>query len=162
MKPLNFSTFVWLVLSFVLAILLNIIPLTPKLALIYPLWMPLLLICWVMVLPEHIHFSLAWGLGLIIDVLHGSYLGEHSFALCVITFLAYRLHLRFRMFPLMQQMLFVFILLFIYVGLLASIQVFLNITVQFRWLWVPLIVSAFMWPLLQKILRISVIDMRQH
>jgi rod shape-determining protein MreD len=161
MKPLYFSTFLLLIFSFVVAVLLNMLPLTPTLALIYPLWLPLVLIYWVMVLPEHIHLTLAWVLGLIIDVLHGSYLGEHSLALCVITFLAYRFHLQFRMFPLMQQMLFVFMLLLVYVGLLAWIQLLLHVTVQLRWLWVSLIVSAFMWPLLQKLLRISPIDM-QH
>lgn len=160
MKPLYFSTYLLLILSFVLAVMLNIVPLTPTLALIYPLWLPLILIYWVMVLPEHIHLTLAWSLGLIIDVLHGSYLGEHSLALCVITFLAYRFHLQFRMFPLMQQMLFVFMLLLIYAGLLAWIQSLLKVTIQLRWLWVSLIVSAFMWPVLQKLLRINPIDMR--
>jgi len=160
MKPLYFSTYLLLILSFVFAVMLNIVPLTPTLALIYPLWLPLILIYWVMVLPEHIHLTLAWSLGLIIDVLHGSYLGEHSLALCVITFLAYRFHLQFRMFPLMQQMLFVFMLLLIYAGLLAWIQSLLKVTIQLRWLWVSLIVSAFMWPVLQKLLRINSIDMR--
>lgn len=160
MKPLYFSTYLLLILSFVFAVMLNIVPLTPTLALIYPLWLPLILIYWVMVLPEHIHLTLAWSLGLIIDVLHGSYLGEHSLALCVITFLAYRFHLQFRMFPLMQQMLFVFMLLLIYAGLLAWIQLLLKVTIQLRWLWVSLIVSAFMWPVLQKLLRINPIDMR--
>lgn len=160
MKPLYFSTYMLLILSFVFAVILNIVPLTPTLALIYPLWLPLVLIYWIMVLPEHIHLTLAWSLGLIIDVLHGSYLGEHSLALCVITFLAYRFHLQFRMFPLMQQMLFVFMLLLIYAGLLAWIQLLLKVTIQLRWLWVSLIVSAFMWPVLQKLLRINPIDMR--
>jgi rod shape-determining protein MreD len=160
MKPLYFSTLLLVVLSFFLAIVLNIIPLTPTLALIYPLWLPLILIYWVMVLPEHIHLSLAWILGLIIDVLHGNYLGEHSLVLCVITFIAYRFHLQFRMFPLTQQVLFVFILLLIYEGLLVWIQSFLNLSIALRWVWISLLVSALIWPILQRVLKINPIDMR--
>lgn len=154
MKPLCFSTYLLITLSLVFAILSNIIPVTPTLALIYPLWLPLILIYWVMVVPEHIHFSLVWCMGLIIDVLHGSYLGEHSLVLCIIKFLAYHFHLQFRMFPLTQQILFVFMLLLIYSSLLAWIQLLLKVNVQLSWLWTPLIVSALIWPLLQKILKI--------
>ena len=160
MKPLYFSTLLLLILSFFSAIVLNIIPLTPTWALIFPLWLPLILIYWVMVLPAHIHLSLAWILGLIIDVLHGNYLGEHSLVLCVITFLAYRFHLQFRMFPLTQQVLFVFILLVIYEGLLVWMQSVLSVAVALRWVWIPLIVSALIWPILPKLLKINPIDMR--
>ncbi|MDQ8039954.1 MAG: rod shape-determining protein MreD [Rickettsiella sp.] len=161
MKQLYFSTLLIVILSFFLAIVLNIIPLTPTLAIIYPLWLPLILIYWVMVLPEHIHLTLAWILGLIIDVLHGSYLGEHSLALCVITFLAYRFHLQFRMFPSTQQVIFIFILLLIYQGLLVWMQSFLGFSIALRWIWISLIVSALLWPILQKLLKINLIDMQQ-
>lgn len=160
MKPLYFSTLLLVALSFFAAVVLNILPLTPTLALIYPLWIPLVLIYWVMVLPEHIHLTLAWILGLVIDILHGNYLGEHSLALCVVTFLAYRFHLQFRMFPLTQQVLFVFILLLIYQGLLVWVQSIFNVTVELRWIWISLMVSALIWPLLQKLLKINSIDMR--
>ena len=159
MKPLYFSTLLLVILSFFVAVILNIIPLKPIPALIYPLWIPLILIYWIMVLPEHIHLSLAWILGLIIDVLHGNYLGEHSLALCVIAFLAYRFYLQFRMFPLTQQVLFVFILLLIYQGLLAWIQSMLSVSVALRWVWISLMVSALIWPLLQRFLKINPIDM---
>lgn len=158
MKPLYFSTLLLVILSFFAALVLSIIPLTPIFTLIYPLWVPLILIYWVMVLPEHIHLTLAWVLGLIIDVLHGNYLGEHGLALCVITFLAYRFHLQFRMFPLTQQVLFVFILLLIYQGLLVWIQSFLSVSVELCWVWISLIVSALIWPLLQKLLKVNLID----
>ncbi len=160
MKPLYFSTLLLVALSFFAAVVLNILPLTPTLALIYPLWIPLVLIYWVMVLPENIHLTLAWILGLVIDILHGNYLGEHSLALCVVTFLAYRFHLQFRMFPLTQQVLFVFILLLIYQGLLVWVQSIFNVTVELRWIWISLMVSALIWPLLQKLLKINSIDMR--
>lgn len=160
MKPLYFSTLLLVILSFFAALVLNILPLTPTLALIYPLWIPLVLIYWVMVLPEHIHLTLAWVLGLVIDILHGNYLGEHSLSLCIVTFLAYRFHLQFRMFPLTQQVLFVFILLLIYQGLLVWVQSIFNVTVELRWIWISLMVSALIWPLLQKLLKINPIDRR--
>ncbi|WP_342220589.1 rod shape-determining protein MreD [Rickettsiella endosymbiont of Miltochrista miniata] len=160
MKPLYFSTLFLVGISFFVAIILNIIPLPPTLALFFPLWLPLVLIYWIMVLPEHIHFTLAWILGLFIDVLYGSYLGEHSLALCVVAYLAQRFHLQFRMFPLPQQILFILVILTIYQVLLIWIQAWLGFSVDFRWAWVSLLVSALVWPLMGNMLRISPLDMR--
>ena len=160
MKPLYFSTLLLLVISFFAAIILNIIPLPPTLTLFFPLWLPLVLIYWIMVLPEHIHLTLAWILGLLIDVLYGNYLGEHSLALCVVAYLAYRFHLQFRMFPLPQQILFVFVTLMIYQVVLILIQTWLGFPVDFRWAWVPLLVSALVWPLMGSVLPINPLDRR--
>jgi rod shape-determining protein MreD len=159
MKPLCFSTHLLIFFSFFIALLLNSVPLTPVLALFYPLWLPLVLIYWVMVLPEHVHLTLAWMLGLIVDVLHGNYLGEHSLLLCIIAFLAYRFHLRFRMFPLPQQVLFVLVLLSIYQGLFIWMQACLGLIVNLHWMWLPpLLISALLWPLLGEILKINALD----
>ncbi len=158
MKPLYFSTHLLIFLSFLSALVLNIIPLTPLIALFYPLWLPLILIYWVIILPEHIHLTLAWVLGLLIDVLHGSYLGEHSLALCILTFLSFHFHLQFRMFPLIQQIFFVLILLLIYQGLLVGMQSWLGLAINFHWMWFPLLVSALLWPFLKNLLKIDAQD----
>jgi rod shape-determining protein MreD len=152
-KSFYFSTRLLIFLSFFAALLLNIIPLSPLVALFYPLWLPLILIYWVIVLPEHIHLSLAWILGLLIDVLHGNYLGEHALALSVLAFLSYRFHLQFRMFPLTQQILFVLMLLIIYQGLFFWMQVFLGFAINFHCMWFSLLASLMMWPLLKSVLR---------
>lgn len=156
MKTPGFSTSLFVFFSFLTALLLNSIPLTPFVALFYPLWLPLILIYWIMVLPEHVHLTLAWILGLILDVLYGNYLGEHSLILCIIAFLAYRFHLRFRMFPLAQQILFVLLLLSIYQGLYIWMQVGLGLLVNLPWMWFPpLLVSALLWPLLGPCLKFT-------
>lgn len=160
MKPLYFSTLFLVVISFFAAVILDIIPLPPAVTLFFPLWLPLILIYWIMVLPEHIHFTLAWILGLVIDVLYGNYLGEHSLALCMVAYLAYRFHLQFRMFPLPQQILFIFVMLMIYQVVLSLIQIWLGFPVDFRWTWIPLLVSALVWPLLSAVLRIDSLDRR--
>lgn len=160
MKPLYFSTLCLMVISFFLAILLNVIPLPPALALFYPLWLPLVLIYWIMKLPEHIHFSLAWILGLLIDVLYGNCLGIHSLALCIVAYLAYRFHLQFRMFPLPQQLLFILGMLTIYQVVLIWVQAWLGFPVDFRWIWISLLVSALVWPLMGNVLKINPLELR--
>ncbi|OJA00147.1 rod shape-determining protein MreD [Rickettsiella grylli] len=160
MRPLYFSTLCVMVISFSGAILLNILPLSPMFALFFPLWLPLVLIYWIMVSPGHIHFTLAWLLGLFIDVLYGSYLGEHSLALCVVAYLAYRFHLQFRMFPVPQQMLFVFVMLIIYQTILIVTQAWLGFVIDFRWVWISLLMSALIWPLITYLLRINPLEMR--
>ena len=111
-----------------------------------------------MVLPEHIPLTIAWILGVMVDVLHANYLGESSLAFCLVAFFSYRFHLQFRMFPLTQQVFLVFIVLSIYEGLLAWVQSSLGLSVNFRWIWCSLLASALMWPLFCFFLKIHPSD----
>ncbi len=87
-------------------------------------------------------------------------MGEHSLALCVVAYLSYRFHLQFRMFPLPQQMLFIFVMLTIYQAILILTQAWLGFVVDFRWIWISLLISALIWPLVGQLLRINPLDMR--
>lgn len=55
----------------------------------------------------------AWLAGLAVDALHGVLLGQHALALAIIAYVALRLQLRIRAFPMLQQSAVVFGLLWL-------------------------------------------------
>ena len=101
-----------ILVSFLVAMILTSLPL-PEGAIIYrPDWMALALIYWCMALPERIGIFTGWLLGLVLDVMYGSLLGQNAMALSIIAYLVNILHLRVRMFPLWQQSVMVLLLIF--------------------------------------------------
>lgn len=91
------------VLSFLVAYLLAVIPF-PEWAMNYrPEWVPMVLIYWVMALPYRIGIGSAWFVGIILDVLEGSILGLNALSLVIIAYVTLSLHQRLRMFSSLQQ-----------------------------------------------------------
>ena len=92
-----------ILVSFLVAMMLTSLPL-PETAIIYrPDWLILVLIYWCMAIPERIGIFTGWMLGLLLDVMYGSLLGQNAMAFSIIAYLVNILHLRVRMFPLWQQ-----------------------------------------------------------
>jgi rod shape-determining protein MreD len=97
--------------TFAIALLLTVLPL-PEWARPYrPPWYTLVLIYWTMALPERVGVGIGWLLGIIVDVMTGTLLGQHALGLSVVAFISHKLHRRIRLFPLWQQSLTVLSLL---------------------------------------------------
>ncbi len=144
---LSLSAILVIALSFLVALALSILPLPDWILSIQPLWLVLVIVYWIMAMPHRISVGIAWVLGLLLDVLYGTLLGEHALALCVVAFFAQRLHRQIRMFPLMQQACCIFILVIIYQALLLWIQGVLGqLGNNLYWFWVPAITSMLIWP----------------
>jgi rod shape-determining protein MreD len=135
------------------ALILTILPFPPKVTLFLPLWIPLLLIYWVMSWPEKPYFILASLLGFCLDALFGTYFGTHSLALCLLVFIGYRFQLRFPLFPLMQQLIFIFILLVGYQLILFLIDRSLGGNTPFYESGVTILSSVLVWPFLKVLLK---------
>lgn len=92
-----------IVLSFLIAFLLAIVPF-PVWAMNYrPEWIPMVLIYWAMALPYRVGIGWAFLIGLFLDILEGSILGLNAMALVIIAYITLSLHLRLRMFSSVQQ-----------------------------------------------------------
>jgi rod shape-determining protein MreD len=104
----------WIIfLTFAVALLLTILPI-PEWARAYrPQWVSLTLIYWCIALPHRIGVGTGFSLGIALDVLTGTLLGQHSLGLSLVAFLAVQLHARIRVFPFWQQALAVMVLLVI-------------------------------------------------
>jgi len=99
-----------ILLSFIVALALTIVPLPDMLEVARPEWMVMVLVYWVMALPQRIGVGLAWILGLLLDVVRDALLGQYAITLALIAFIVIHLHQRLRVFPIWQQALAVALL----------------------------------------------------
>jgi len=113
----------------------------------------MVLIYWGMMVPERVNVGIAWILGLILDVLEGTLLGEHALALTIVVFLVVRMHTRLRMFPLLQQGISVFFLVLIYQLILFCIQGFIGMLPNSWLYWSSSLTSMLLWPWVFSIMR---------
>jgi rod shape-determining protein MreD len=142
-----------ILILFVIALVLTVVPLPDWVRDFRPQWVTLMLIYWCMALPQRVGVGTAWTLGVFEDVLTGTLMGQHALGLSVTAFLALRLHQRIRIFPLWQQSLSVFVLLL--VEHLLSLWV-IGATGQptpSLWYWMPTLVGMFLWPWFYIVLR---------
>ncbi len=134
------------------ALLLTIAPLPTALNVARPDWILLLLIYWTLNAPLRAGLSYAWLCGLLMDALVGDMLGEHALAFVIIIALTQRFQLRLRIFPLLQQAAMVLLLIWLYHFLIYIIGGIAGEHIS-SWLrWLPVLVSALLWPVLVSIL----------
>jgi rod shape-determining protein MreD len=94
----------WIIVgTLVLAALFTVLPLPDWLEAYRPEWVALVVIYWVMALPDRIGLLTAWIAGFFMDVLEGSLLGLNALALALVAYLALSLYQRMRMFTAIQQ-----------------------------------------------------------
>ena len=149
----------WVIgLSFVVALVLMLLPLPGWAEPYRPEWVLLVLIYWAIALPGRVGVGTGWVLGLLMDTLQGSLLGQHALALAVVAYLAIALHQRVRVFPLWQQALTELLL----VGLKQLLVLWIRGgtgQVPTSWnYWLPSLTSMLLWPWVFIILR----DMRRR
>jgi rod shape-determining protein MreD len=89
--------------GFLVALALEVLPLPIWAEPARPAWVLVLLCYWAMHAPQRANVGAAFGLGVVLDVLKGTVLGQHALALTAVTFLAARFHLQVRVFPRWQQ-----------------------------------------------------------
>jgi rod shape-determining protein MreD len=103
----------WVVVfSFTMAMMLEMLPL-PLWAMFWqPDWIALVLIYWALALPKRIGVLVGWHIGILQDVITDSLLGQHAMTLAIQAFLAISYNRQVRLFPLWQQALGIFSLIF--------------------------------------------------
>ena len=102
----------WLFWGSILAsFVLQLAPLPALLLPFKPYWLALVLIYWMIEVPERVPLGLCFALGLVADLLGGEVLGEQALRLCILCFIVLRFRSRLRFFPMWQQTLAVFALM---------------------------------------------------
>lgn len=136
-----------IIATFIVALLLTIVPMPDWLAVARPEWGALFLLYWCIMLPFRVGVGSAWVLGLMLDVLRGALLGQHALALTVVAYLALKLHLRLRLYPLRQQALSVLVLVTIFQLLLLWTSGMIGKPATSWLYWLPALSSMLVWPL---------------
>jgi rod shape-determining protein MreD len=137
----------WLLptISIIAALLLSIVPLPHSVAAFRPDWVAMVLLYWSLIEPRRYGLFTAFWLGLVLDTLAGTLLGQHSLALLVIVYLSQRFHLRIRAFPASQLALVVIGLLAVYQFLLFWIDGVAGRDVSLMERWAPVVTGGALW-----------------
>lgn len=141
------------ILTIIAAFMLAIMPLPGWAIELRPDWVTLVLIYWAMALPERIGVTIAWLAGLMLDVSHGSVMGQHALGLVVVIWIVNMQHQRLRVSSLLQQAIIVFFLLFLKQLLVLWVNGIMGRSPD-SWLYfMPSLTSAMLWPWVYIILR---------
>ena len=142
-----------IVLSLLIALLLTLLPLPAWAAPYRPDWVALVLIYWCLALPERVNVGIGWSMGLLLDGMSGTLLGQHALGLTVVTFLTAKLHQRIRLFPIWQQSLTVMLLLGVNQMMVLWVSGILG-RPPHSWLyWAPTLSGLLLWPWMYGLLR---------
>ncbi|MFT5014250.1 MAG: rod shape-determining protein MreD [Patiriisocius sp.] len=118
-----------------------------------PDWVLLVLIYWVIALPQRVGILTGWVLGLMMDILLGTLLGQHAVVFMVIAYVAANLYQRLRMFAVWQQSLVVLVLVGIAQLLSFWIESLVGPNDWSLWMLMPAVMSALVWPWMFLLLR---------
>ncbi len=142
-----------ILIVFVVALSLEVMPLPHWAQELRPQWVNLALIYWCMALPQRVGVGSAWTLGLFEDVLTGTLLGQHALGLSLTAYMVVNLHQRIRIFPLWQQSLVVFVLLLVERLLSLWIIGASGQPMPTLWYWMPTVMGMLLWPWVFIVLR---------
>lgn len=137
---------VTILLTFLVALLLQIVALPEWAQSIRPDWVTLVLIYWCIALPERVGVTIGWLAGLMLDVAHGTLLGQNALTLAIVAFLAIRLHQRLRLFPLWQQAVSALLLVALHLMLVLWIKGAIGQSSETWAYWLPAVTSMLVWP----------------
>ena len=137
----------WLMpLSFIVALLLGLLPLPDLLQPLRPYWLALVLAFWLLEDHDRVGLGLAFSIGLLADVAFGSVLGEQALRLTVITFILQRFRAQLRFYPMAQQALAIGGLLLNDRIVVAALHMALGEPVlPWNYWWAPLL-GMLLWP----------------
>ena len=135
-----------IIVTLAVAIVLTLLPLPPLLDPLRPYWVALTLLYWCLETQGLVSLGLAFTIGILLDLLTASLLGQHALSLVIMIYLATRFRARLRFFPPWQQALSV-------LALLLNDRIILLWIISLRGeplpsmaFWLPPLVGTLLWP----------------
>jgi rod shape-determining protein MreD len=134
------------ILTFILAIAFEVMPLPEALQPFRPPLVMMVLIYWTMMWPQRVGVGTAFCIGICLDILHGQLLGQNALALIVVTYLTLRFHLQIRIFPLWQLTMTVFALLTFNALLQLLVEGLAGLSPSGFMHWTQVLTGTLLWP----------------
>lgn len=144
---------VFIALTFLAAMVLAILPLPDWAVYARPQWVFLVLLFWVAVVPMRVGIGIAWIVGLLMDLLTGSLLGQHAFIYSLTAYLVIKFHPQLRNFPIWQQTGMVFLLAMLNLAIQYGVVMAIG-SAPVEWsFWLSAMTSCIIWPWLYWLLQ---------
>lgn len=138
-----------LLLVLFIAFVLTIIPLPEMLTAFRPAWVLLLVLYVQFFLPDYFNITVLFFLGICMDILLSTVIGEHAFALLLTTWFAAGKVRRFGFFSPFQQIMLVTVFCIIYQLAIFIVDVFLGMHSNLQVVTGGVLFSLFFWPWLR-------------
>lgn len=154
----DLKTILFISLTFFIAMILAIIPMSQALVWIRPEWVMMVLFFWVMMTPHRVAVVGAFFIGLLMDLLSGTLLGLHALLFSLSAFFILYFYVQIHGLPIWQRTLLFFAVLLAYFLLENWILSLTGVSVSFWQALVPACTSAILWPWVYLLL----CDYQQH
>lgn len=135
-----------IVLSFLVGFILTIVPLPNWALWARPQWVFLILLFWVLAKPQMVGVFAAFFVGLFMDLLTGTLLGQHAFAFTAVIYLVIAFHPQLKLFPLWQQLGTIFVLTVLQLALQCWILGIVGELPKTWGYWLSGVTSMLIWP----------------
>jgi rod shape-determining protein MreD len=132
--------------TFFLAVFLAVLPLPEWAAPWRPSWVMMVLVYWSMVLPERVGVGSGWLIGLLLDALHGTPLGQNAAVLAIAAYVTAKNYRRLQLFPVVQQALWMGLILSVNALLTWWVRGIRGLDTEPGYYWLSVLSSMAIWP----------------
>ena len=132
--------------TLLLALIAQVIPLPDWLSVVRPAFVALVIIYWSIYAPHAGGIFAPWLAGIALDVFKGEVLAQNALAIALIAYVTMSLHQRLRNQTLVQQSLFVFLMLMVNEVVVWGIEGWSGHSVASSWRWIQPMIGAMLWP----------------
>ncbi len=149
---------IWITL--LIGLILTIVPVPEWAIWLRPNWVLAIMIFWLMTAAHRVGIVMAWFVGLFMDLLTGTILGEQALVFCLTAFLVLKFQHWLASMPVFQQTATIFLLMLFNLIVERCMLIVFQQTVV-NWLfWLPALTTAVVWPWLSGLLYIYQIKLR--
>lgn len=142
-----------LAISFFVGLVLSVYPLPQSYAWYRPEIVGLLVVYWVLSLPQRLGMLFAWSVGLLLDVVEGGVWGANALGLTFVAYICQVSYRRLRSYSLTQQTFWVFVFIGVHQVFTNWVQSLSGYSVPTRYMFVATLLTAVLWPMLVVCLR---------
>ncbi len=149
-----FRWWVFLAIGFYLSAILTVFPLPQSVQWYRPQWMLMFVIACQLMQPKLFNALIAWGIGILVDVLLGTPLGEHALVYAVICYITAFMRPKLILEPIWTQLGKIFLLVCLGQISLLWFHVFAGQNPQTLLYWFGTVTSCLVWPAFAWLLRV--------
>lgn len=135
-----------LIAGFIFVLILSILPIPELISSFRPPWVLLLVLYIEYFLPGNFKLTTLLVVGLVLDVLLSTVIGEHSFALLFVTWIATSKSRRFQFFSMMQQIFLIGFFCLLYQSVISLIDAMLGFNYSMLAPFGSALMGMFFWP----------------